>query len=363
MKDEDDPFLAVVDFLSGKDKRAVDFGLKLESLYVSVMSNLYMIAYLLLSSLALLMLSSSFMIASENDSLRSMGALLHVFAGLSFLCHQLPYRSFIFDGVPMAVCARDTGIYLGAILGFATVLRDENPPLFRKMIFPLACALPIGLDGVTQTVLLLRESNNVLRLITGLIFSFGLLAYLGNRLLLSWYPDFKSRVLDFRAIVPDLAVVAFVIWLMFSTAADNLDFDYLSRSEAIQLAKYEVGIAEPEAAKAYYIPSKSPISIVADPHEGASNDLIVSDVRSSEWAKDLVDIFTGDKSVNYTYGDRPTTEFISEIAEREHKFGVWAVALLEEEPRRERAPYISEGRGKYAYIDALNHEIIEVKTH
>jgi uncharacterized membrane protein len=73
-------------------------------------------------------------------------------------------------GYKFPVCARDVGIYGAMILGgliFLFVRRiDERevPPL----IYFIIVLIPIGIDGGTQLIML-RESTNALRLITGFI--------------------------------------------------------------------------------------------------------------------------------------------------------------------------------------------------
>jgi len=70
----------------------------------------------------------------------------------------------------LAVCARDTGIYLGIILGiilFPLINRKVTgePPSLLLLIIAL---IPMALDGGTQ-LMGLRTSTNFLRIITGLI--------------------------------------------------------------------------------------------------------------------------------------------------------------------------------------------------
>jgi uncharacterized membrane protein len=40
-----------------------------------------------------------------------------IYAAASLICHQRPERSFHIAGVPLAVCARCTGLYSGAAMG------------------------------------------------------------------------------------------------------------------------------------------------------------------------------------------------------------------------------------------------------
>ncbi|MBU6997442.1 MAG: DUF2085 domain-containing protein [Theionarchaea archaeon] len=81
------------------------------------------------------------------------------------VCHQLPQRSFHIAGHQLPVCARCTGIYLGALIG-SSVASGTSPPRWVLM----AAVFPLVLDGGTQ--LLFRESNNILRLATGLAAGF-----------------------------------------------------------------------------------------------------------------------------------------------------------------------------------------------
>jgi uncharacterized membrane protein len=73
---------------------------------------------------------------------------LTIFRAFSFVCHQIPERSFFIAGHPFAVCSRCTGIYSGftiAMLSYPLVrsLRQtESPP--RKWLF--IAAAPLAID-------------------------------------------------------------------------------------------------------------------------------------------------------------------------------------------------------------------------
>jgi len=90
------------------------------------------------------------------------------------LCHQLPERSFFAGGFQLPVCARDTGIYLGFVLGLLAlklIHRDERPtelPRWPILALMAAFIAVMGYDGVTS-YLGLRESTNDLRLVTGML--------------------------------------------------------------------------------------------------------------------------------------------------------------------------------------------------
>jgi len=98
------------------------------------------------------------------------------------LCHQLPERTITYQGHPLPVCARDTGIYLGFLISFLyiwlTHQRRENL-LPSKTIMALAVLFVaiMGVDGVTS-YLGLRTTTNEIRLITGLLTGFALPVFL-----------------------------------------------------------------------------------------------------------------------------------------------------------------------------------------
>ena len=65
----------------------------------------------------------------------------------------------------MSFCARDTGIFIGLVLGFMYASRKK---IILTLPLIIAALLPIGLDGTIQ-LLTDYESTNPKRLITGLI--------------------------------------------------------------------------------------------------------------------------------------------------------------------------------------------------
>lgn len=90
-------------------------------------------------------------------------------------CHGRIERCFELFGVPMPICARCTGIYLGMLAGlFAFRLIPRLRERVMRII-AIVALVPLGLDGVTQ-LLGFRESVNPLRVTTGVIagLAFGL---------------------------------------------------------------------------------------------------------------------------------------------------------------------------------------------
>jgi uncharacterized membrane protein len=73
---------------------------------------------------------------------------LTIFQAFSFVCHQIPERSFFIAGHPFAVCSRCTGIYAGFTIATLTyplvrsLRQTEAPP--RKWLF--LAVLPLAID-------------------------------------------------------------------------------------------------------------------------------------------------------------------------------------------------------------------------
>lgn len=129
---------------------------------IPTISKTYMIYMLAILIWNLLIFLTPYMASTGN----SFADTLYSF--FSYTCHQDPNRSLFLFNHQLPVCARDTAIYLGMLVGGLALpfIQDTKsrkiPPLW---IFVLAM-VPIGLDGVTQ-FLGLRESTNELRVITG----------------------------------------------------------------------------------------------------------------------------------------------------------------------------------------------------
>ena len=83
------------------------------------------------------------------------------------LCHGIASRCIEVFGVPMPICARCTGIYLGLLAGLAAfwLLPIVTERAMRIALF--VATTPLAIDGLTQLARL-RESTNPLRLATGI---------------------------------------------------------------------------------------------------------------------------------------------------------------------------------------------------
>jgi uncharacterized membrane protein len=90
------------------------------------------------------------------------------------VCHQLPDRTLFVGGHYLPVCARDTGAYVGLLLGyFLLPLRREEAHGPPNLWITSLMVMPMIVDAGTQWVGL-RTSTNELRLMTGLLFGVAL---------------------------------------------------------------------------------------------------------------------------------------------------------------------------------------------
>ncbi|HNX45503.1 MAG TPA: DUF2085 domain-containing protein [Anaerolineaceae bacterium] len=111
------------------------------------------------------------------------------------VCHQIPERSFHAGEHTFPLCARCTGMYLGAVLAFGFQLRQGKrgklPPVWILVILGVFL-LAFGVDGVNSFLNLipgwpaLYASSNTLRLLTGLGVGVGIGAIL--------YPIFNQSI-------------------------------------------------------------------------------------------------------------------------------------------------------------------------
>jgi len=85
-----------------------------------------------------------------------------------FNCHTIKERSFFINGNQMPFCARDVAIFFGMALGLGIALFKT---IELKLWWLIGGLIPIGVDGTLQ-LFTSYESNNALRLITGLLAGF-----------------------------------------------------------------------------------------------------------------------------------------------------------------------------------------------
>ena len=110
----------------------------------------------------------------ENNNLSHPRSQLRNFNTLTrFICHRIPERTFNIRGHYFPVCSRCTGFYIAAFSYFIFVYFFYVQYTAIMIIIAIIMIIPTFLDGFTQ-LLGSRESNNMLRLLTGLIGGVGL---------------------------------------------------------------------------------------------------------------------------------------------------------------------------------------------
>lgn len=111
------------------------------------------------------------------------------------ICHQLEERSLTVSGEVLAVCARDTGIYIGVFstliyLHFSKRKQSITIPSIKISFLLLLFLIPLMIDGL-GSYLNVFESTNVRRLVTGTLFGFVLPYFI--------YPLLSKRALDHKS--------------------------------------------------------------------------------------------------------------------------------------------------------------------
>ena len=94
-------------------------------------------------------------------------ALMKVGARLG--CHQMADRSFSYKGYQFPVCARCTGIIIGEIIAIIAMLFT----LKIDLLYSFVLVVPLAIDGGIQYINLV-QSNNIRRVVTGVLAGFGL---------------------------------------------------------------------------------------------------------------------------------------------------------------------------------------------
>lgn len=97
------------------------------------------------------------------------GPALWIYLVFSNVCHQIPDRSFIIAGFPLAICHRCAGIYLGFILGslIRNPIPQRSPAVRRSWI--LVLTLPLIIDA-TLPLTGIWAGSAPSRFLTGLLF-------------------------------------------------------------------------------------------------------------------------------------------------------------------------------------------------
>lgn len=95
---------------------------------------------------------------------RNVGAASLIYYFFSHICHQIPDRSFSWNGSPLAVCHRCWGLFLGFWMGLLVI--PWVPALGRRLLerprLLLAFLVPLGLDVLTANTWASRLTTGLL---------------------------------------------------------------------------------------------------------------------------------------------------------------------------------------------------------
>ena len=93
-----------------------------------------------------------------------------LYRGFALVCHQRSERSFHWYGWPLAVCARCSGIYAGALLGLLLYpgWRNLTAPVLPARRYLMLAVAPLLLDWMLGALGVI-DSHAVIRMATGLL--------------------------------------------------------------------------------------------------------------------------------------------------------------------------------------------------
>ncbi|HLF26750.1 MAG TPA: DUF2085 domain-containing protein [Anaerolineae bacterium] len=115
-------------------------------------------------------------------------------------CHRIAERSLIIAGQQLPLCARCTGIYLGALTGWLWLIARRRTRAAQLPPRPITLALIgfivlMGVDGLNSLMMLipgfphLYETENWMRIFTGSLYGIALSTLLTPYITLTWWRD------------------------------------------------------------------------------------------------------------------------------------------------------------------------------
>lgn len=148
------------------------------------------------------------------------------------VCGQIPSHSFIIGGRQLPLCARCTGTYLGALLGFLGLAalrrwRASGLPPSGVLASLISFIVLWGIDGLNSFLALLPnaphlyEPHNLLRLITGILqgLALSIIVYPIFNFLL-WKETDSTRVIrNWRGLGYLLIPAALLVWIVQTQAS------------------------------------------------------------------------------------------------------------------------------------------------
>jgi uncharacterized membrane protein len=145
------------------------------------------------------------------------------------ICHRIDSHSLHIGNVQFPLCARCTGIYLGVLLGMATMLalgrrRAGGMPARPVLIVLLGFIGLMGVDGINSYLTFfpglrhLYEPNNTLRVITGMLNGLALAGLMFPVLNQTLWADWEDKPVlgRFRELALLVGVAAVVVALVLT---------------------------------------------------------------------------------------------------------------------------------------------------
>jgi uncharacterized membrane protein len=95
-----------------------------------------------------------------------------IYSTFSFVCHQIPERSFHLAGHKFGVCSRCTGLYSGLALAALVypLVRSLKQPVTPRLFWLFLAALPLAID-FSLGYFNIWHNNHLSRFVTGALFS------------------------------------------------------------------------------------------------------------------------------------------------------------------------------------------------
>lgn len=151
----------------------------------------------------------------------------------SSVCHQIPERTIHINEMPLPICARDAGIYLGVfiVMVYCIIrrrLQADKPPSIAVSIVLAVLMIPMMIDAVSSYASI-RQTNNTIRFVTGIFFGMSIAVFLIPAANYKVYEPNKIKILNgfFDVILLMLVAISmcFIVlklhvltWWMVSTA-------------------------------------------------------------------------------------------------------------------------------------------------
>jgi uncharacterized membrane protein len=130
---------------------------------------LWVIATLFMLCWIVAIVYAPYALASEQTNLAH-----YIYRFYSFLCHQIPSRSFHIGAHPFAVCARCFGLYAGLAAGLLMypIFRSMRNPESPSRVWLLLAPIPTTID-FALTYFGIWENTHLSRVVTGAILGIG----------------------------------------------------------------------------------------------------------------------------------------------------------------------------------------------